>query len=194
MPTPATTESPSPHNVTRLLNAWSDGEPQALGDAMPLLMKDLRRLARSYMAKQTPGHTLQPTALVNEVYLRLVGRRTVAWENRAQFLAYVATAMRRILVNHARDKKTAKSGGDVPCVPLDEVFSGPAVSPRGVDLLDLDRALTRLAGVDPRQGRIVELRYFGGLTVEETAAILDVSPRTVKREWHTARLWLLRAL
>ena len=185
------------HEVTQLLDAWSAGDSAALGEVIPLVVDDLRRLARSFMARQAPNHTLEPTALVNEAYLRLVGRRTTSWENRTQFFSYMATTMRRILVNHARDRKTAKKGGTaVVRVAFNEAFDTPAGSGQssGLDLLDLDNALCGLAAVDPRQSRIVELRYFGGLTVEETAQALKISARTVKREWHTARLWLLRAL
>lgn len=184
-------------DVTQLLDAWAAGDPAALDRVIPLVSDDLRRLARSYMARQAPGHTLQPTALIHEAYLRLVGRRTLPWRNRTQFFAYVASTMRRILINHARDREAEKRGGQATCVAFDDVFGGPAAggSEAGnVDLLDLDRALSSLTDVDPRQGRIVELRYFGGLTVDETAEVLGVSPRTVKREWHSARLWLLRAL
>lgn len=190
----------APNDVTRLLDAWSAGDPAALEQVIPLVIGDLRLLARSYMARQAPGHTLQPTALVSEAYLRLVGRRTMPWESRGQFFAYVATTMRRILVNHARERKAAKHGGDATCVAFDDALDLPAGAKGGaaaaleVDLLDLDRALRSLASLDPRQGRVVELRYFGGLTIAETGRVLGVSSRTVKREWHTARLWLLRAL
>ncbi len=185
------------NDVTHLLDAWSAGDSAALGQVMPLVIDDLRRLARSHMARQTPGHTLQPTALIHEAYLRLVGQRTLPWRNRTQFFAYVASTMRRILINHVRDREVEKRGGQATCVPLDDVFGiaeGGGSSSGALDLLDLDRALQSLAEVDSRQGRIVELRYFGGLTIDETAEVLGVSPRTVKREWHSARLWLLRAL
>jgi RNA polymerase sigma factor (TIGR02999 family) len=185
------------NDVTHLLDAWAAGDPAALEQVIPLVIDDLRRLARSYMARQKPGHTLQPTALLHEAYLRLVGRRTMPWRNRTQFFAYVASTMRRILINHARDREAEKRGGEATCVSLDGVLGVAAAggsASRAVDLLDLDRALSSLAAVDPRQGRIVELRYFGGLTNDETAEVLGVSPRTVKREWHSARLWLLRAL
>jgi RNA polymerase sigma factor (TIGR02999 family) len=191
------------NEVTRLLDAWSAGDSAALDRLIPLVMDDLRRLARSYMARQNPVHTLEPTALVNEAYLRLVGRRTMPWQNRTQFFAYIATTMRRILVNHARDGKAAKKGGNATHVAFEEAFDLPAINVSvgwpgggnpGTDLLDLDEALRDLSAVDPRQGRIVELRYFGGLTTEETAQTLNISTRTVKREWHTARLWLLRVL
>lgn len=183
-------------DVTRLLDAWSQGDSQALDELTPLIEDELRRLARKYMARQTPGHTLQPTALVHEAYLRLLGCRRVAWQGREHFLAYMATAMRRLLINHARNRAASKRGGTATHMAFDEVFDAPASGswPVRVELLDLDHALRELAAIDPRQSRIVELRYFGGLTVEETARVIDISPRTVKREWHTARLWLLRAL
>lgn len=189
--------SPAPRreDITRLLDAWSQGDSVALGELTPLVEDELRRLARRYMARQAPGHTLQPTALVHEAYLRLLGRRGVSWEDREHFLAYMASAMRRLLINHARDRAAVKRGGTATHVAFDDAFDRAgteSVSP--VDLLDLDRALLDLASLDSRQARIVELRYFGGLTVEETARVMDVSPRTIKREWHTARLWLLRAL
>jgi RNA polymerase sigma factor (TIGR02999 family) len=188
-------------DVTRLLDAWSAGNSVAMDELAPLIEAELRRLARKYMARQTPGHTLQPTALVNEAYVRLLGRRGAKWSDREHFLAYMATAMRRLLVNHARDRVAAKRGGDATHVAFDEILDRPAGlpmqgahSPARVELLDLDGALRGLAAIDPRQSRVVELRYFGGLTVEETARVMDLSPRTVKREWHTARLWLLRSL
>ena len=137
-------------------------------------------------------HTLQPTALVHEAFLRLIDQRFVTWQNRAQFFALAAQMMRRILVNHALSKRAAKRGGNVPDVPFDEEVHG--LKPRDVDLLALDEALTALAGVDPRQSQIVELRYFGGLTVEEAADVVGVSPATVKREWTAAKLWLRRQM
>ena len=188
--------SAASHEVTRLLDAWSAGDRAALDHLMPVVVDDLRRVARAYLRHQSPGLTLQPTALVNEAYLRLAGSRAQTWEGRVQFFAYAATAMRRILVNHLRDKRAAKRGGLEVQVSIEDVFELPASggSSREADLLDLDAALSELARLDERQARIVELRYFGGLSVEETAETLSISTRTVKREWHTARLWLLRAL
>lgn len=182
--------------VTRLLDAWSAGERAALDQLMPVVMIDLRRIARSFLRAQAPGLTLQPTALVNEAYLRLIEGRSASWESRVQFFAYAATTMRRILVNHLRDRRAAKRGGLEARVSLEGICeaAAPAESRRETDLLDLDSALQELTRLDQRQARIVELRYFGGLSVEETALALGISPRTVKREWQSARLWLLRSL
>lgn len=190
---------PSRRDVTELLDAWSAGDPDALEELIPLVVDDLRRLARKFLAREKPGHTLEPTALVNEVYLRLAGRRSVHWESRTQFFAGMAEIMRRILVDHARRRKAMKKGGGAERTTFDETLDtrtlwGPAIRSVDVDLVALDDALESLTAVDPRQARIVVLRYFGGLTVEETARTLDSSPTTVKREWHTARLWLLREL
>ena len=182
---------PSPSDVTRLLDAWSGGDPQALDRLMPLVVGDLRQVAAKYLASEDAGHTLQPTALVNEVYMRLAGRRTVRWENRAQFFAVAAGIMRRILVDHARRRKRAKHGHGLLRVPLDEEIPLPEDD---VDLVALDAALDRLEAIDPRQSRVVELRYFAGLTIEETASVMECSPMTVKREWRTARLWLFGEL
>jgi len=188
-----------PGEITELLDAWSDGDADALERLIPLVVSDLRRIAEAFLARENPGHTLQPTALVNELYLRLAGRRAVGWESRTQFFAGMATIMRRILVDHARRRKAAKKGGPVPSLSLDEARDRETPWPSGlprvdVDLLALDLALKSLAEVDPRQARIIELRYFGGLTIEETARTLGISPMTVKREWRSARLWLLREL
>ena len=165
----------------------------------PLVLDDLRRIARGYLQRERPGHTLEPTALINEVYLRLAGRRRVSWESRTQFFAGMAEIMRHVLVDHARRRKAAKKGLGAKHLPFDETLDthalwGPAIRAIDVDLVALDTALEELGRIDPRQARVVELRYFGGLTIDETARTLEVSPMTVKREWHTARLWLLRAL
>lgn len=185
-----------PAELTRLLDAWSAGERGALDRLVPLVQGDLRRLARSLMGRRAAAMTLQPTALVNEAYLRLANERQLHWESRLQFYAYAATTMRRILVNYVRDRRAAKRGGLAVQVSLDQICELPALgaSMQSADLLDLDRALHDLAALDARQARIVELRYFGGLSVEETALALEISPRTVKREWFSARLFLLRAL
>jgi RNA polymerase sigma factor (TIGR02999 family) len=160
---------------------------------MPLVHGELRQLARSYFRHESEGHTLQPTALVNEVYMRLVEQRKVQWDNRAQFFAFAALLMRRILVDHAKARNTAKRGGDVRKLPLDEALTvgGRTLD---LDLLALDAALTELADLDPRQARVVELRFFAGLTHEEVADVLAISVTTVKREWQTARLWLFRRI
>jgi len=178
--------------ITRLLSHWSDGDPEALQRLMPLVFEDLRQLARKQFRAESPGHTLQPTALVSEVYMRLTDQRKVEWESRAQFFAFAAMLMRRILVDHAKARRTAKRGGDVKKLPLDEALAMSATG--DVDVVALDDALRRLAEIDPRAAQVVELRFFVGLTLEEVAEVLDLSVTTVKREWRTARLWLLRAM
>jgi len=182
----------SPPDLTRLLLAWSDGDETALQRLMPLVYSELRRLAERYMGRERAGHTLQTTALINETYLRLVGARDVHWQNRAHFYAVSAGAMRRILVDFARARKNLKRGGGARPVPLDEqVLAGLT---RSADLLALDEALERLAALSPRQGRVVELRYFGGMTEQEVAEVLHVSSRTVRSDWQLARAWLHREL
>jgi len=158
----------------------------------PLVYEELRRLARRFLAAERPDHTLQPTALVHEAYLRLIDQHAVDWRNRAHFLAMAATMMRRILINHAQAHKAAKREGSVQMVALDEAF-GVRLDPR-LDILHLNTTLERLTTLDQQQGRVVELRYFGGLSVEETAEVLGISPATVKREWSTARLWLMHQM
>ena len=177
-----------PKSITQLLVAWSDGDPTALNDLVPLVNEELRRLARSYMRRERPGHTLQTTALVNEAYLRLVDQKQVHWQNRAHFLAIAAQLMRRILVDYARRRQYQKRGGGAVQVTLghaDEV-----ANERTPDLVALDEALTSLAEIDPRRSRVVELRFFGGLSIEETAEVLKVSPTTVERDWTIAKAWL----
>ena len=181
-------------DVTRLLDAWTAGDATALDRLVPLVMDDLRKMARARLARETPGHTLQPTGLVNELYLKLIGRRSVQWQSRTQFFATMAQLMRRILVDHARRRSALKKGGDILRVTFEKALDVPGDSGEGLDVVALDRALERLAELDPRQARIVELRYFGGLTLKETANNLAVSTMTVKREWRTARLWLLHEL
>ena len=178
--------------ITQLLNRWSDGDLDARDELMPLVFDELRRDAARFMAREADRHTLQATALVNEVYLKLVGRRTVQWQSRAQFFAAAAELMRRILVDYARRRKTAKRGRGESPIPLDETI-GISVQD-DVDHDALHEALGGLAAFSPHQCRLVELRYYFGLTVEETAEVLGVSPTTVKREWRTARLWLRREL
>lgn len=188
--------TPSQGEITRLLADWSDGDPEALGRLMPLVFDELRQLARSHFRRESEGHTLQPTALVNEVYVRLVGQRQVQWDNRSQFFAFAAMLMRRILVDHAKARRAAKRGGGVQKLPLEEALVVPAGAGAGadVDVVALDEALTALAQLDPRQARIVELRFFFGLTQEEVAEVLELSLTTVKREWRTARLWLYQQM
>jgi RNA polymerase sigma-70 factor (ECF subfamily) len=179
-------------NVTTLLRAWSDGDETALERLLPLVEAELRRLARGYMARERPGHTLQVTALVNEAFLRLTDARAVRWQDRAHFLAISARLMRRVLVDHARTRAYQKRGGGAYRVPLTE---GMAVSAEPtLDLIALDRALESLGAKDARKVRVVELRFFGGLSVEETADMLHVSKDTIKRDWRLAKLWLLQEL
>jgi RNA polymerase sigma factor (TIGR02999 family) len=183
---------PEPGEVTRLLLDWSKGDPAALERLMPVIYDELRRLARSFLRKERRGHLLQTTALVHEAYLRLVDQRQVQWQNRAHFFAISAQLMRRILVDHARRRAAAKRGGDPDPVTLAEVPDLPLQ--RGIDVLALDQALSKLAALDPRQSRIVELKCFGGLSSDETAEALELSPRTVRREWTIAKAWLYRQI
>jgi len=179
-------------DFTRLLADWQNGDKHALDEMTPLLYEELRGLARYFLSAERSGHTLQPTALVHEAYLRLVGQHAVDWRNRAHFLGVAATMMRRILINHAESRNAAKREAFTQAVSLDEALR--ISTGAELDLLDLNRALERLTELDPRQARIVELRCFGGLTVEEAAEVLELSPATVKREWSTARLWLLQQI
>jgi len=158
---------------------------------MPLVYEELRRLARHYMAAERPGHTLQTTALIHDAYLQLIDQRSLSWQNRAHFFGVAAQAMRRVLVDHARTRDAVKRGGGAPKASLEEAATIPD---RPEELIALDRALNDLATIDPRKSRVVELRYFGGLSVEETAEVLGVSPVTVMREWRAAKAWLLRAM
>ena len=178
--------------VTQLLRAWSDGDSQALENLLPFVEAELRRLARGYMSRERRDHTLQPTALINEAFIRLAGAKNLRWQDRAHFFGISAKLMRRVLVDHARARGFQKRGARAERVPLDKV-SIPAPEPP-VDILALDLALDALATKDERKCRIVELRFFGGLSVEETAEVLHVSPDTVKRDWRMAKLWLLRQL
>lgn len=186
------TPSPDPGRVTRLLRSWSDGDRQALEELSGLVYADLHRLAESYLRRERPGHTLQPTALIHESFLRLLSGAPKDWEGKAHFYGIAARVMRQVLVEHARRHRAGKRGGSAVRVSLDE---GIAAAPgRVVDFEDLDEALEDLGRLDERQARIVELRYFAGLGIEETAASLGLSPATVKREWATARAWLHRRL
>ncbi|MFN2509979.1 MAG: sigma-70 family RNA polymerase sigma factor [Pyrinomonadaceae bacterium] len=179
-------------NITHLLNEWSYGDPQALERVTPLVYEELRRQAARYLRRERPGHTLQTSGLINEAYLRLVDAQDVHWQSRAHFFAIAANLMRRILVEHARRRDADKRGGSQIRVPLHDAL--PVAAETDVDLLAIDEALDRLAAIDPRQARVVELRFFSGLSVEETAAALDVSPKTVKRDWSVARAWLRREI
>jgi RNA polymerase sigma factor (TIGR02999 family) len=176
--------------VTRLLEEWARGDPQALAELMPVVYDELRRRAESYLRRERPGHTLQATALIHEAYLRLVEQRETRWQNRAHFFAIAAQLMRRILIDHARSRQTAKRGGAVHKVSLDGAAELP--EQQDEDLMALDEALSQLAELDARQARVVELRFFGGLSIEEAAEVLDLSPATVKREWSMAKAWLKR--
>lgn len=179
--------------VTRLLVEWQNGNQQALDELLPMVYGELRAIARRYLARESAGHTLQSTALVHEAYLRLVDQRSARWQNRSQFFGIAAQMMRRILVDHARHRHRIKRGGSALTLSLDDAMSAAAPE-ANVDLLALDRALTTLEAIDPRGARIVELRFFSGLTIEETAEVLALSTGTVKREWNTARAWLYRAM
>jgi RNA polymerase sigma-70 factor (ECF subfamily) len=183
--------SPSPHEVTQLLAEWSRGDRSALDRLMPLVYDELRRLARHYLSRERPGHTLQTTALVNEAYLRLVDQKAT-WQSRSHFFGIAAELMRRILVDHARSHQYSKRGGGAQKISLNEAVL--MARERSSDLVALDEALTNLAAFDPRKARVVELRFFGGLNVEETAEMLEVSTNTVKRDWTTARAWLYNAI
>jgi RNA polymerase sigma factor (TIGR02999 family) len=178
--------------ITRLLQAWGGGNAAALEDLAPLVYAELRRMAKRSMRRENPGNTLQPTALVNEAYLRLVGIDSVRWQDRAHFFAVAAQMMRRILVDSARARATGKRGGGAVHVNLDESID--AMPSRGSQLVALDDALDELARLDPRKAKVIEMRFFGGLSVEETAEVLKISPETVMRDWKMARAWLMRAL
>jgi RNA polymerase sigma factor (TIGR02999 family) len=176
--------------ITQLLKEWGEGKGQALDELMPLVYSELKRLAGSYLRRERPDHTLQSAALVNEAYVRLIDQNQVQWQNRAHFFGIAAQMMRRILVDHARGHLADKRGAGVPVLSLDEVVV--EAQNQSVDLLDLDEALNKLEKLDPQQGKIVELRFFSGLSIEETATVLGISPATVKREWAAARAWLYR--
>jgi len=178
--------------VTALLHAWAAGDVEARDRLFSQVYADLRRRAARYLRRERPDHSLQPADLVHEAYLRLTGQQRVAWQNRSQFFGIASQMMRRILVDRARAHQAAKRSGQWLTVTLDEgIVHSP---PRTCEVLALDRALTELTALDPRQGRVVELRYFGGLSLEETASLLDISPTTVKREWRIAKAWLYRRL
>jgi RNA polymerase sigma-70 factor, ECF subfamily len=178
--------------VTQLLQRFSDGDARAADELVPFLYKDLRRLASYYLRQERGGHTLQPTALVHEAYLRLMDQKDVRWQNRDHFFAVAAQIMRRILVDYARRHQAIKRGGAMVKIPIEETFLLSQQAPGA--MLALDETLTRLAGIDARQARVVELRVFGGLTVEEMAHLLDTSAATVKRDWSMAKAWLSREM
>jgi RNA polymerase sigma factor (TIGR02999 family) len=184
----------SPSEITQLLHAWRGGSREAFDRLMPLVHNELRVLAARRLSREWRHDRLQITAIVNETYLRLFDQREVDWQNRGHFFGIAAQLMRRVLLDHARRQTRKKRGGVAVAVELDATIPTPAHGPDAVDVLDLDRALTRLEALDKMQARIVELRFFGGLTIEETAMALAVSPATVKREWAVAKGWLLREL
>ena len=179
-------------DVTRLLVLWTGGNQQAMEDLLPLVYDELRKLARRYLQRERPGHTLQSTALVHEAYLRMIDQRDVSWQGRAHFFGIAAQMMRRILVDHARGRDAAKRGAGACKLTLDEDLLAPAE--RDINLVALDQALDTLSKLDSQQGRIVELRFFAGLSIEETAEVLKISPATVKRDWAMAKAFLSRQL
>ena len=181
-----------PQNVTQLLIGWGNGDKEALDRLLPIVYDELRRQAARYLRRERVGHTLQTTALIHEAYLRLVDQKNVQWQNRAQFYGIAAQLMRRILVDHARTKKRAKRGGSGIRVSL--VEAAAVTKSQDLDVVAVDEALRRLEKIDEQQSKIVELRFFSGLTVEETAEVLNISPATVKRDWSMARAWLHREM
>lgn len=178
-------------DITERLAELSRGDPRAMERLLPFVYDQMKRLAAGYLRNERPGHTLQPTALAHEAFLRMVDQTEVTWQNRAHFLGVAAQAMRRILVDHARRRKAQKRGGGQTVIPLD---ASPSMAPNEVAFDDLDRALNELARLSERQAKVIELRYFGGLTIEETAEVIGISPMTVKRDWTMARAWLFREL
>jgi RNA polymerase sigma factor (TIGR02999 family) len=180
----------SPAEITQLLVNWANGDQTALDTLMPMVYAELHRLAHHYMKRERPGHTIQTTALVNEAYLKLIDQRKTRWQNRAQFFAISAQLMRRILVDHARSYAYVKRGGGLRKVSLGEVADLSRISP--AEIVMLDEALAVLTEIDARQSQIVELRFFAGLTIKETAEVMGLSPATIKSEWRTARAWLFR--
>jgi RNA polymerase sigma factor (TIGR02999 family) len=184
--------SASSQDVTQLLVAWRNGDEAARDELMPLVYQELHRLAHQYMSRERPGHTLQTSALVNEAFLRLVDQRDVQWQNRAHFFGIAGQMMRRILVDYARNRRYAKRGGGAAQVSLDEELI--VSEERSAEVVALDEALSRLAAFDERKSQVVELKFFGGLSIEETAEVLGVSPGTVMRDWALARAWLRREM
>lgn len=182
----------SPHEVTQLLIAWNNGDPDALSKLAPLVEAELRRLAKIYLSHERPGHTLQPTDLVNEAFIKLIDISAIEWKNRAHFFGITAQLMRHILVDHARRRRALKHGGETLRVSMVEAENFAPV--RQACIIELDDALSALATLDPRKSRVVELKFFGGLNEEEIAELLDTSLRTVQRDWNLARAWLYRQL
>lgn len=178
----------SPQEITQLLMKWSEGDRDALDRLTQLVYPELRRIARQHMRRESPGHTLQTSALINEAYLRLVDQQDTEWNNRAHFFAVAAQVMRHILIDHARKHRFAKRGGGAQLVPLDE--TAVLRQERATEFVELDEALTRLEGLDARKSQIVQLKFFGGLTVDEIAEAMKLSPITIKREWRAAKAWL----
>ena len=181
------------HEITRMLREWNGGNPEVIDKLLPLIYDELHKQATRYLRRERKNHTLQPTALINETYLKLIDQREVSWQNRAHFFSIAAQAMRRILVDHARMKHREKRGGDTVELPLEEALT-VAVEEKDINLIALDEALTRLEKKDKQQSRLVELRYFSGLTLEEIADILNISRTTAARDWAMARAWLHREL
>jgi RNA polymerase sigma factor (TIGR02999 family) len=182
----------SHNDVTGLLHEWRQGDKHALDKLMPIVYDELRRIAHRYMQKEHDGHTLQTTALINEAYVRLVGQQKIEWQNRNHFFAVTAQVMRHLLIDHARRHNFARRGGGVEHVALDDATM--MSSERAVELIALDEALSEFSQLDPRKSRVVELRYFGGLSLEETAEVLDISLMTVRRDWRAAKAWLYRRM
>ncbi len=191
-PAPKQKVDETQQEITARLIAWNGGDAAALDDVINAVYRELRRMADRYLRLEHPGHSLQPTALVHEAYMRLIDQTQVNWQNRAHFFGVAAQMMRRILVDHARTKQRDKRGGSARTLSLDEVLD--VGKGRPADLVALDEALESLTGIDPRKGRVVEMRFFGGLSVEETAAVLDVSPQTVMRDWKLAKAWLYQEI
>jgi RNA polymerase sigma factor (TIGR02999 family) len=183
-------------DLTGLLIEWRQGDEAALDKLTPLVYDEIRRIAHRYLQRERVGHTLQTTALVNEAYIRLAGSQNVAWQNRSHFFAVTAQVMRHILIDHARRRNYVKHGGEARQVAFEEAVAGPDATlmsqPRAAELLALDEALDELAKLDPRKSRVVELRYFGGLSLDETAEVLEVSQMTVRRDWRAAKAWLYK--
>jgi RNA polymerase sigma-70 factor (ECF subfamily) len=192
------TDGLADHDLTGLLIEWREGDRAALDRLTPLVYDEIRRIAHRYVQREREGHTLQTTALVNEAYLRLAGKQQINWQNRAHFFAVTAQVMRHILIDYARRRHYVKHGGEAQRIAFDEALATEEAvlmtKPRAMELLALDEALNELAKFDPRKSRVVELRYFGGLSLDETAEVLEVSPMTVRRDWRVAKAWLFKRM